>query len=367
MINFTKIKEILRMKRHHLDQKKPVITFTASLVAATIGIAAISSYTGSMARNDDFNDNDIIAVEENTLESPSDATEPTVVTTSKAITTKGTTKTTTEETTKAKTTSTAASTVVTTVTTTATETHVAVKPQPKPITSTTTTTVEPTTVEETTTNDSVETTTEPETTTSKVSEETPITSTTVAETTPPATTTAKKTEWVVYKPSTHYIHRNTCHWFNDECYEITSTEGLECRKCTECNPDMDIITPYSEPAPVSNGYNSLNYITEEERIYLCNTVGTEYGSDWVPIYDKACVVATVMNRVHDGGWTNGLPSTVYNVLTAPHQYDPAYAVPYYRSNVTQSCIEAVEYYFSHQGDFPHYTSFWGDGRYNYFR
>ena len=281
-------------------------------------------------------------------------------------TTKGTTKTTTEETTKAKTTSTATSTVVTTVTTTATETHVAVKPQPKSITSTTTTTVEPTTVEETTTNDSVETTTEPETT-SKVSEETPVTSTTVAETTPPATTTAKKTEWVVYKPSTHYIHRNTCHWFNDECYEITSTEGLECRKCTECNPDMDIITPYSEPAPVSNGYNSLNYITEEERIYLCNTVGTEYGSDWVPIYDKACVVATVMNRVHDGGWTNGLPSTVYNVLTAPYQYNPAYAVPYYRSNVTQSCIDAVEYYFSHQGDFPHYTSFWGDGRYNYFR
>ena len=354
------------MKRHHLDQKKPVITFTASLLAATIGVVAISSYTGSMARNDDFNDNDIIAVEENTLETPSDATEPTVVTTSKAITTKGTTKTTTEETTKAKTTSTATSTVVTTVTTTATETHVAVKPQPKPITSTTTTTVEPTTVEETTTNDSVETTTEPETT-SKVSEETPVTSTTVAETTPPATTTAKKTEWVVYKPSTHYIHRNTCHWFNDECYEITSTEGLECRKCTECNPDMDIITPYSEPAPVSNGYNSLNYITEEERIYLCNTVGTEYGSDWVPIYDKACVVATVMNRVHDGGWTNGLPSTVYNVLTAPYQYNPAYAVPYYRSNVTQSCIDAVEYYFSHQGDFPHYTSFWGDGRYNYFR
>ncbi len=367
---FTKIKEILRMKRHHLDQKKPVITFTASLIAATIGVAAISSYAGSIAQTEDFNDNDIIAVEENTLETP-DATEPKVVTTSKAITTKGTTKTTTEENTKAIMTSTATNTtVVTTVTTAATETHVAVKPRPKPLTSTTTTTVETTTVGETTTSNesSVETTTEPESTTTTITEETPVTSsTTVTETTPAVTTTAKKTEWVVYKPSTHYIHKNTCHWYNDECYEITSTEGLECRKCTECNPDMDIITAYSEPAPVSSGYNSLNYITEEERIYLCNTVGTEYGSDWVPIYDKACVVATVMNRVHDGGWTNGLPSTVYNVLTAPYQYNPAYAVPYYRSNVTQSCIDAVEYYFEHQGDFPHYTSFWGDGRYNYFR
>lgn len=179
-------------------------------------------------------------------------------------------------------------------------------------------------------------------------------------------------EYIVYKPSTHYIHRSTCHWFNDECYEIQSTEGLECRRCTECNPDMEIITPYVEPIqqvvqqPVVTGGAALDYITEVEYIYLCNTVGHEYGSDIVPIYDKACVVATVMNRVRDGGWSNGLPSTIYNVLTAPYQYNPNYATPYYHSCVTQSCKDAVDYYFAHQNEFPNWHSFWGDGRYNHF-
>ena len=227
---------------------------------------------------------------------------------------------------------------------------------------------EPTTAENTTVTESTttETTTTKESTTEAT---TTATTTTVATTVEETTTTTSEPEvenreFTVYKPSTHYVHRNTCYWYTDECYEITSTEGLECRYCTECNPDIEIVTAYQEPTPT---LTSLQYVTEEERIYLCNTVAYEYGSDWVPLYDKACVVATVMNRVHDGGWTNGLPSTVYNVLTAPNQYNPVYATPYYSYNVTQSCIDAVEYYFEHQGDFPHYTSFWGDGRYNYFR
>lgn len=220
------------------------------------------------------------------------------------------------------------------------------------------TTAENTTVAESTTTEEASTTTKPEATTTTVVE------TTVAETTVTTSEPEANREFTVYKPSTHYVHRNTCHWYTDECYEITSTEGLEARYCTECNPDIEIVTAYQVPTPT---LTSLQYVTEEERIYLCNTVAYEYGSDWVPLYDKACVVATVMNRVRDGGWTNGLPSTVYNVLTAPYQYNPVYATPYYSYNVTQSCIDAVEYYFEHQGDFPHYTSFWGDGRYNYFR
>ena len=201
---------------------------------------------------------------------------------------------------------------------------------------------------------------------------TTIESTTATTVTTVETQVVEPTDFVVYKPSTHYCHRNTCHWYTDECYEITTTEGLECRICTECNPDIVVITPYVEPTS-SNGIDNtlehyaLNFVTEEERIYLCNTVAQEYGSDWVSQYDKALVVATVMNRVRDGGWTNGLPSTVYNVLTAPNQYDPGYAVPYYRWNVTQSVIDAVDYYFMNQDSFPNYHSFYGDGRFNYFR
>lgn len=240
-------------------------------------------------------------------------------------------------------------------------------------TATTTTTTESTTTTEMTTTITEVTTTETEKTTE--AETTTEVATTVEEVVEEPTEPAR--EYVVYKPSTHYIHRSTCRWFDSECYEIEDTEGLECRRCSECNPEMEIVTEYvdttpqqsMEPAVTNNdgGYYSLNFITDVERIYLCNVVGTEYGSDGVSLYDKACVVATVMNRVHDGGWTNGKPSTIYNVLTAPYQYNPAYAVPYYRYNVTQSVIDSVEYYFQHQDEFPHYTSFCGDGRRNYFR
>ena len=47
------------------------------------------------------------------------------------------------------------------------------------------------------------------------------------------------------------------------------------------------ITEYIEPV-----YTDGLPITERERVLLCNVVANEYGSDWVSVYDKACVVAT---------------------------------------------------------------------------
>lgn len=187
-------------------------------------------------------------------------------------------------------------------------------------------------------------------------------------------------EYIVFKPSTHYVHKSTCRWFDDSCYEISTTDGIEARLCNECNPDIEIISEYvvtntTESSNNNNGiigsdglpHTALNYITEEERIYLCNTVAQEYGCDWISQYDKALVVAVVMNRLADGGWQgSGRANTIYNILTAPYQFDPAYAVPYYRYNVTDSCINAVDYYFENMDSFPHYTSFYGDGSVNYF-
>lgn len=193
------------------------------------------------------------------------------------------------------------------------------------------------------------------------------------------TTTVEEREYLVFKPGTHYVHRSTCRWFDDSCYEISSTDGIESRLCDECNPDIEIMTPYEESTVSYNDNGSypigsdglphaaLNYVTEEERIYLCNTVAQEYGCDWISQYDKALVVAVVMNRLSDGGWQGyGRENNIYNILTAPYQFDPAYAVPYYRYNVTDSCITAVDYYFENMDSFPHYTSFYGDGSVNYF-
>lgn len=231
-----------------------------------------------------------------------------------------------------------------------------------------------TTLRETTTTATVTTTAETTVATTEESTEkslvtTEATDTTKAEVIKETTTTEPVREFVVYKPSTHYVHRNTCRWYDKTCEEIESTEGLECRKCSECKPDIEVITEYVPPTPTVNTdeHYSLNFITEDERIYLCNVVGSEYGSDWVSLYDKACVVATVMNRYYDGGWQGyGRENTIYNVITNPNQFDSAYAVNYYRWNVTQSCIQAVDYYFENQSTFPHYTSFWGDGTRNHF-
>ena len=57
-------------------------------------------------------------------------------------------------------------------------------------------------------------------------------------------------EYVIYKPATHYIHMNTCRWAESgDVYRIENTEGIEARKCSECNPPMEIIAEYIEPVP----------------------------------------------------------------------------------------------------------------------
>lgn len=198
------------------------------------------------------------------------------------------------------------------------------------------------------------------------------------ETEPPIEeTTEDVREFVVYKPSTHYIHTSGCRWRNSECYEITSTEGIEARKCSECNPDMDIITPYEEP--VTSTTNTAISVTDYEYIILCNLVAGEYGSDWVSTYDKGAVVATVIHRMWEGTrWTNGAPASIYNVIAAPYQYDGKYLSGSYSSRVTQSCKDAVTYALNNIGDYDYYTnpdgttvyminSFYGDGTYNWFR
>lgn len=150
-------------------------------------------------------------------------------------------------------------------------------------------------------------------------------------------------------------------------YSIT-TEDIQLEEPIDINNDYkEYDNNGNNNVNTSSGLVSLNYITESERVMLCNVVGGEYGSDWISIYDKACVVACVMNRYYDGGWQGyGRENTIYNVITAPGQFEGYYGNTYYNANVTESCINAVEYYFENQSSFPHYTSFYGDGIRNYF-
>ena len=162
-------------------------------------------------------------------------------------------------------------------------------------------------------------------------------------------------EYVVYKPNTHYIHKNTCRWCDGSCYEISNTEGLECLYCTECSPNMEILKTYGAPTPVV----STGSVSDYDRRLLAEIVQHEAGSNWITQYNKAKVVAGVMNRVRDARF----PSTVYGVLTSPNQFSgywPGCNTP------SQACYDAVDYYFSHMNEFNGDNSWWGDGSQNHF-
>lgn len=102
--------------------------------------------------------------------------------------------------------------------------------------------------------------------------------------------------------------------------------------------------------------------SEHEKTLLVNLTAREYGSDWVSTYDKAKVVATVMNRVE----ADEFPDTIYDVVSQPGQFDGYLPSDSYTYQVTDDCIAAVDYYFDHPDEFGDYKYFYGDGRSNYF-
>lgn len=117
------------------------------------------------------------------------------------------------------------------------------------------------------------------------------------------------------------------------------------------------------PEMTTETYTSNLPITEYERILLCNLVGREYGSDYVPIEEKAKVVAVVINRVNSPQF----PNSIYDVVTQPYQFSGYLATDSYSYQVTDSVVESVNYYFSHPDEFGNWFYFEGDGTRNYFR
>lgn len=103
-------------------------------------------------------------------------------------------------------------------------------------------------------------------------------------------------------------------------------------------------------------------ITEYERILLSNLVANEYGSDYVPVSEKAKVVAVVVNRVYSPEF----PNSIEEVLVQPEQFSGYYVSGYEWDIVTDSVREAVDYYFAHEYEFPNYLYFEGDGTWNWF-
>lgn len=220
---------------------------------------------------------------------------------------------------------------------------------------------------------------------------TAITTTTTVETTVTTTTTkitTEKKKVFIFKPETHYVHTKNCYW--TECgiiEEITNTEDIEARLCDECCPDIEIINLYEEPeidyTETYTDYeedtdSSEDYYNEDESesayaaqgsynisdweyTLLCRIVSSEYGSDWVPVEEKAKIVASVMAMVYNPNYPDTIEE-VLDVSCAPWGFDKYY--DYYMSD---SIYAAVDYYFT-SGAYDGWTctSWSGDGTWNYF-
>lgn len=220
---------------------------------------------------------------------------------------------------------------------------------------------------------------------------TAITTTTTIETTVTTTTTkitTEKKKVFIFKPETHYVHTKDCYW--TECgiiEEITNTENIEARLCDECCPDIEIVNLYEEPeidyTETYTDYeedtdSSEDYYNEDESesayaaqgsynisdweyTLLCRIVSSEYGSDWVPVEEKAKIVASVMAMVYNPNYPDTIEE-VLDVSCAPWGFDKYY--DYYMSD---SIYAAVDYYFT-SGAYDGWTctSWSGDGTWNYF-
>ena len=72
--------------------------------------------------------------------------------------------------------------------------------------------------------------------------------------------TEKQEEYLVYKESTHYIHKNTCRWNKGDAYRVYDVTGLEARLCSECNPVCEGYVEYIPPEPVKPDKNNMTYL-----------------------------------------------------------------------------------------------------------
>lgn len=163
-------------------------------------------------------------------------------------------------------------------------------------------------------------------------------------------------EYVVYKPSSFYIHRSICRWNKDDAYKIDNTEGIEARRCTECNPDMEIINEYVVPTP-----EPLS-ISDSDRYYLAVMISHEC-SPRASVEHNATAVACMFNRVRDG-WSSSIYDAIQTGCTP--WWGGGSLSSYELYGDTDYCYAAIDYYLSHSDEYSwqHSWSASGDDVHN---
>jgi len=174
-------------------------------------------------------------------------------------------------------------------------------------------------------------------------------------------------EYLVYKPSTHYIHKNTCHWNCGDAYKIDNADGLEARLCTECGVQCEGYIEYIEPVPEPVNISGNVSMSDYEYNLLCGLIANEYGS--ASLVERAKIVAATFNACNRNGWS--IEAFIYTACV-PYGYTPGYT--YYSGVAASSMSDAIDYYFTY-GESGFWDSgywetgadsWWGDGWYNHF-
>lgn len=104
-------------------------------------------------------------------------------------------------------------------------------------------------------------------------------------------------------------------------------------------------------------------ITNQEFTLIANVISHEAGSAWISEYERACIVACIMNRIADSRF----PNTIDSVVHQPYQM---FDVPYYRidySGIGYEPIDnAIYAYFNGVYDCGSINSWSGNGEHNLF-
>lgn len=167
-------------------------------------------------------------------------------------------------------------------------------------------------------------------------------------------------EYLVYKPSTHYIHKNTCHWNCDDAYRIDSGEGLEARLCTECGAYCEGFTEYVEYVPEPTYTSSDISLSDDDKYWLVVMLSHECSSR-AGAYHNANAVACMVNRVRDG-WASSIYNAIENGCT-PYWGGSWSLCDWSPKGDTSFCYEAIDYYLANSGSYgwQHSWEASGDG------
>jgi hypothetical protein len=167
--------------------------------------------------------------------------------------------------------------------------------------------------------------------------------------------------YIVYKPSTHYLHFSDCRWNSGDAYRVDCTTDLVARLCDECNPDVSDYIEYVEPEP------EVEYMSDSDKYYIAVMLTHECSSR-AGASHNAHSVAAMVNRVNCGD-----SSSIYNAIASS-------CCPWWEWGHGSWCMdngctngldtsyayEAIDYYLAHSDSYSWVTGWCasGDGIHN---